>query len=207
NYFVKPPTLGSNLMEEKNYVLLLANISLPPMTSPSVNILKTLFVTLTNKTAEFSTFFGGHWTEIGFQGCDPGTDLRSGGMLALLQLLYFVTTPNTFKLSQSVFKLSKDPVQNFPFSSAGINFTVLCLNFLHNERLNKLCISEKSVLTGMNKLYVAFFTRFHKIWHLQKKSVSDFGSVLNNLEKEAKSNISKFLKSSYHELKEFNGPK
>jgi hypothetical protein len=35
---------------------------------------------------------GGHWQDIGFQGDDPATDLRSVGMLGLLQMLAFLET-------------------------------------------------------------------------------------------------------------------
>jgi len=31
-----------------------------------------------------------HWTDMGFQGRDPGTDIRGGGLLALMNLVYFV---------------------------------------------------------------------------------------------------------------------
>lgn len=34
--------------------------------------------------------FGEHWSEVGFQGRDPATDLRSTGILSLLQWNNFI---------------------------------------------------------------------------------------------------------------------
>lgn len=50
-------------------------------------ILKEIWVKLTNKA--FSRY-GNHWNEIGFQGRDPATDLRSTGILSLLQWYLFL---------------------------------------------------------------------------------------------------------------------
>lgn len=38
---------------------------------------------------------GSHWTDLGFQGDDPATDLRGGGMFALRQLVHFAQTHTT----------------------------------------------------------------------------------------------------------------
>jgi ELMO domain-containing protein len=34
--------------------------------------------------------YGSHWNKIGFQGRDPATDLRSTGVLSLLQWLLYI---------------------------------------------------------------------------------------------------------------------
>jgi hypothetical protein len=50
-------------------------------------ILKEIWVKLTAKP--FSRY-GNHWNDIGFQGRDPATDLRSTGILSLLQWYIFI---------------------------------------------------------------------------------------------------------------------
>jgi hypothetical protein len=65
-------------------------------------------------------------------GNDPATDLRSVGMLALLQLLSFVS--NYRDLSHRIYLLSKDETQNFPFAIVGVNMTAVVLQSLREVR-------------------------------------------------------------------------
>lgn len=43
--------------------------------------------------------FGGHWNEIGFQNRDPATDLRSTGVLSLLQWVQFIESHQKYNPS------------------------------------------------------------------------------------------------------------
>lgn len=45
----------------------------------------------TKLTSEPFSRYGGHWNQLGFQGRDPATDLRSTGVLSLLQWLLFIS--------------------------------------------------------------------------------------------------------------------
>ncbi|CAJ0942786.1 unnamed protein product, partial [Mesorhabditis belari] len=80
---------------------------------------------------------GGHWETIGFQGADPSTDLRSAGMLGLLQLHSFVTRSISDEILDIILKLAQDKDQNFPFAVVGINFTALIIERLKNGTLNE----------------------------------------------------------------------
>lgn len=57
-------------------------------------LLKEIWVRLTNKP--FGRH-GAHWTEIGFQGRDPATDLRSTGVLSLLQWTLFIESHQKYR--------------------------------------------------------------------------------------------------------------
>ncbi|ESO86310.1 hypothetical protein LOTGIDRAFT_176910, partial [Lottia gigantea] len=79
---------------------------------------------------------GSHWEEIGFQGSDPGTDLRGVGILGLVQLLYFLQHTKYGQIARDIYKLSLHPTQNFPFCVMGINISRICLQSLREDFLN-----------------------------------------------------------------------
>lgn len=67
---------------------------------------------------------GGHWADIGFQGTDPATDLRSCGVLGLLQLygLYSWDAANALR----IYRLSRHEVQVGPAGRRGTLHEVAC---------------------------------------------------------------------------------
>ena len=85
---------------------------------------------------------GAHWQKLGFQGNDPGTDLRSTGMLSLLHLLFVAThdaesssaptstSPSTSfthlipEIRRMLIRLSQHDTRGFPLALACINFTL-----------------------------------------------------------------------------------
>ena len=66
------------------------------------------------------------------QGTDPATDLRSCGMLGLLQLL--ALWHHSPRAAAAIAALSRHPVQNFPLAPLGINFTATALTALKRAR-------------------------------------------------------------------------
>ena len=65
---------------------------------------------------------------LGFQGSDPATDLRGGGMLGLLQLLYFVRYYHELALKLYRFSSTRDTQdENFPFALISFKFTGIAL--------------------------------------------------------------------------------
>lgn len=74
------------------------------------------------------------WSDIGFQGKDPITDLRGAGLLGLLNLHFFAHT-STQQARQILNELCQDITQgDFPFAITGINITAFLLS-LSNHRL------------------------------------------------------------------------
>ena len=70
-----------------------------------------------------------------FQGDNPSTDLRGVGFLALIQPLYFVTTPELLSLSKAIYKLSLSDTQDFPLMVLSINVTRIALHALRDDLL------------------------------------------------------------------------
>ncbi|GET89548.1 hypothetical protein, conserved [Leishmania tarentolae] len=59
-----------------------------------MNLLQQLWMAAGKPVTTYSPQ-GPHWASIGFQGVDPVTDLRGGGILGLRQLVHFAQTHNT----------------------------------------------------------------------------------------------------------------
>ena len=57
------------------------------------------------------------WEDIGFQGRDPGTDLRSAGMLSMLQMLWICESKPQFM--EAFFQLSRHERLGFPLMLVG----------------------------------------------------------------------------------------
>jgi len=76
------------------------------------------------------------WKKLGFQGIDPATDFRGGGIFGLRCLVYFASTyPETFNDMRNA-EIS-DTQEHYPFSIAGLNvlmnlFEVLGWGFKRN---------------------------------------------------------------------------
>ena len=57
------------------------------------------------------------WEDIGFQGQDPGTDLRAAGMLSMLQMLWICERKPRFM--EAFFQLSRHERLGFPLMLVG----------------------------------------------------------------------------------------
>jgi hypothetical protein len=77
--------------------------------------------------------YGQHWADIGFQGRDPATDLRSTGVLSLL-LIYFLgkTYPNYFK---EVYNSSTNGIFEYPFAISLVKIAGTYLQLLKKDKL------------------------------------------------------------------------
>jgi hypothetical protein len=77
---------------------------------------------------------------LGFQGSDPATDLRGGGMLGLLQLLYFVRYYHELALKLYRFSSTRDtPDENFPFALISFKFTGIALQVCQRAFFTDQC--------------------------------------------------------------------
>ncbi|TPP66513.1 ELMO domain-containing protein 3 [Fasciola gigantica] len=179
--FFGPPQLERRYIEQRAFIYTLSRISCKPLTDRlHGSMLYTVFKRLTGSSSQL--ILGEHWKLIGFQGTDPETDFRGAGLLALLCLVFLVT-----ELAQSIhirqlFRLSIDPVQNFPFACVGINITSNLLEALCDDQLNRLIHVRKNVLDTFLLLYCALFFKLGDIWTTQKCTICDMSSVLKQLQ-------------------------
>ncbi|XP_074419982.1 ELMO domain-containing protein 3 isoform X8 [Larus michahellis] len=159
-----------------------------------MRILQTIYKKLTRSRLGCPRY-GAHWEELGFQGADPGTDLRGTGMLGLMQLLYFVMDAQTLPLAHEIFKLSRHETQNFPFCIMSVNITRIVIQALREECLSRECNRRQQVIAVLNDLYAAAFLQLYRLWKWQHKTIADSGFLLKELEFSAKKKPKQLLKS------------
>jgi len=146
------------------------------------------------------------WKQFGFQGTNPATDFRGGGVLGLSNLLYFAETyPASFR------KILHAPVQDgepLPFAIAGINLTMMILNMLnlvkghaagltrHNQQSSSAKLARRqltcflidagghggqdvrSIERVFGDVYSAAFLILQKYWREMRGTLMSFNQVL-----------------------------
>ena len=119
--------------------------------------------------------FGQHWETLGFQGTDPGTDLRGSGVLSLLQLFCLADTdPKNAKL---IFELSKHETHEFPMAPLGINVTRVTLKVLRKGLLNAKIKQLNSVWKTCDLFYKGAWFHYFLLWRDGKKTMAQSGFV------------------------------
>ncbi|NWI62901.1 ELMD3 protein, partial [Todus mexicanus] len=199
-----PPRLQPQLQGERDLALAMAHCALDDNERVHMRILQTIYKKLTCSRLGCPRY-GAHWEELGFQGADPGTDLRGTGMLGLMQMLFFVMDSQTLPLAREIFKLSHHETQapavtlllsqNFPFSIMSVNITRIVLQALREERLSRECNRRQQVIAVLNDLYAAAFLQLYRIWKWQHKTIGDSGFLLKELELSTKKKPKQLLKS------------
>ncbi|NXF54901.1 ELMD3 protein, partial [Oceanites oceanicus] len=204
HFLFGPPRLQPQLQGERELALAMAQCGLDDNERVHMRILQTIYKKLTHSRLGCPRY-GAHWEELGFQGADPGTDLRGTGMLGLMQILYFVMDSQMLPLAQEIFRLSQHetqaPVltllllQNFPFCIMSINITRIVIQALREERLSRECNRRQQVIAVLNDLYMAAFLQLYRVWKWQHKTIADSGFLLKELELSTKKKPKQLLKS------------
>ncbi|KFQ92474.1 ELMO domain-containing protein 3, partial [Nipponia nippon] len=198
HFLFGPPRLQPQLQGERELALAMAQCGLDNNERVHMRILQTIYKKLTHSRLGCPRY-GVHWEELGFQGADPGTDLRGTGMLGLMQMLYFVMDSQTLPLAQEIFQLRAAItlilLQNFPFCIMSVNITRIVLQALREERLSRECNRRQQVIAVLNDLYAAAFLQLYRIWKWQHKTVADSGFLLKELELSTKKKPKQLLKS------------
>ncbi|XP_068012700.1 ELMO domain-containing protein 3 isoform X2 [Melanerpes formicivorus] len=189
-----PPRLQPQLQGEQELALALAQCALDDSQKVHMRILQTVYKRLTCSRLGCPRY-GAHWEELGFQGVDPGTDLRGTGMLGLMQILFFVMDSQLLPLAREIFRLSQQESQNFPFCIMSVNITRMVLQALREERLSRECNRRQQVLAVLNQLYAAAFLRLYCLWRGQHRTLADSSSLLKELELATKKKPKQLLKS------------
>jgi len=133
-----------------------------------------------------------NWGKLGFQGKDPATDFRGGGIFALDNLLYFATKyPKTY---QEILQ-GKVHTETFPVAITGLNITMLLFEMLGwgmkvtkpttSQQIgakNKLIfhlfgnhVSETAI--EFQEFYCIYFDLFDKEWLAMGANRMDFQTV------------------------------
>ncbi|XP_071585388.1 ELMO domain-containing protein 3 isoform X2 [Heliangelus exortis] len=189
-----PPRLQPQLRGQRDLVLGLARCALDDGEVVHMRILQTIYQQLTQSQWGCPRY-GEHWEELGFQGSDPGRDLRGVGMLGLLQLLSLLTDPQTLPLAHHIFRLSHHETQSFPFCLMSLNITRIVLQALREGRLNRECNRRQQLLPLLNLLHAAAFLQLQRLWTAQGATIADTGDILRELEFSTKKNPRQLLRS------------
>ena len=187
-----PKPLLDSLLAKQQLIFNITQITIDNDNLSHCRVLQTIYRKLT-KTIHNQPRFGSHWEEIGFQGNDPATDLRGTGFLSLLQMLFLVS--KHLPVATEMYKLSVDPIYNFPFSLVSINITRIALQALREEKLSRICNKRNEVIEVFNDFYLATFWHFYSVWKEEHKTMIDSGNVIKNLEKYAIQNAPALIKS------------
>jgi ELMO domain-containing protein len=194
-FWFRPPRLSSAARTrevEQLFALALCPLDYEQMTQERA--LKSLFRTLTNDSHGCPRI-ASHWEEIGFQGRDPATDLRGGGLLGLVQLLSLVRQQRA--MAQRVHRLSRDDRQSFPFAVVSLNFTGVVLKLLRDctlySELNRSATREQSVMLVANRVHAALVYHFYLLWKNGGCTIVDFSRVKEVVEHDARSRLAALL--------------
>ncbi|NXA57332.1 ELMD3 protein, partial [Nothocercus julius] len=195
-----PPRLQAPLQAERDLALAIAHCALDDREWVHVRILQTIYQSLT-RSALACPRYGAHWEELGFQGADPGTDLRGTGMLGLLQILHFVTDSRMLPLALKIFQLSQHETQArpllapFPFCLMSLNITHIVIRALRDGRLSRECRRRQQVLAVLNDVHAGAFLRLSCGWTARRGTLADAGALLQELETFTKKKPKQLLKS------------
>jgi hypothetical protein len=126
------------------------------------------------------------WSELGFQGLDPSTDLRGMGLLGLVQLVYFSARGQGAE-AQRVLVVSHHPRRFFPLAATGINVTAFVMELFLETRLHRAIFDRfeavalldssssadgpstdrlvvDSTCEAVHEIYCAVYREFARLW-------------------------------------------
>jgi hypothetical protein len=179
-----PPKLKETLVHERDVLVSIAKVPLRPATTTASEpaqtaaeqiamgngrILEAVFSGLTGKASSSSGDGGGGWEEIGFQGADPGTDLRGVGMLGAVHMLALATKHSV--LAKALQRLSSDTgEQRFPLAATLLNVTRFVLEATRDGALHKLFNTRASVLVVADDVFCAASFDLYMTWFVNEKN-------------------------------------
>ena len=141
---------------------------------------------------------GEQWKDLGFQGTDPATDFRGGGLLSLIVLLYISDQDRAFvhKVTGEAHHVTR-PDSWYPYAVASINFTCDVLAAAQKGRLNRVFYGvscdakdaeqllskspsavhvflEHPAVITFAKHQLQMFRQFHQRWMAEKPHTMEF---------------------------------
>ncbi|KAK3287830.1 hypothetical protein CYMTET_4676 [Cymbomonas tetramitiformis] len=176
-----PPKLTGVLADERERCFAMAKIQFDENEEMHHRLLQTIFRKYTGATGTVARY-GSHWEDVGFQGKDPATDLRSCGVLGLVHLLYL--HHHNEQSAAAIYMLSRDTIQEFPLAPLSINLTSIALKALRAGQLSAEAKRRGSTWSALADFYVGAFYQFYLTWKAGGKTMKDSGFVRQALEKD-----------------------
>ena len=160
--------LPQNIKREKNLICCITKVPYDDNIEIHYKILKSIYIFFT--TEKECPKKGNHWEKIGFQSKTPKSDLRSVGMLASLQMLYFLCAYPSF--SSSVYKLFLEKNCEWLFAVTLINITQICYHLLRDDILDKFFLKKNDVVSIFNELYVGIIYNLNQYLEENKDNLT-----------------------------------
>jgi len=178
--------IPQNIKKEKNLICCITKVPYDEENEIHYKILKSIYVFFTNEKE--CPKKGNHWEKIGFQSKTPKSDLRSVGMLASLQLLYFLCAYPSFSLS--VYKLFLYKNCEWLFAVTLINITQICYHLLRDDLLDSFFIKKNDVVSVLNELYVGIIYSLNQYLEENKENLTAeyMGECIEKIKNNLKSN-------------------
>eukprot|EP00954_Amorphochlora_amoebiformis_P027087 1383211-Amorphochlora_amoeboformis.AAC.1 len=129
---------------------------------------------------------------LGFQGNDPGTDLRGAGLFGLLQLLALIEYEEP--LTRRLIKISHDKHQNFPFAVVSLNWSGTVMQVLREGKIYREINRSNDLFRTCNELHASIYYAFLLKWKNEKLSILHFGDVRRDLSTKVLANPMSFIK-------------
>lgn len=127
------------------------------------------------------------WKEMGWQGNDPSTDFRGGGLISLENLIFFARNyPNSFQMLLNKVQGQRSDWE-YPFAVAGINVSFMLVQMLDLKSSvpsSKYGIRFLELLgrdeNAFDHLYCVAFRLLDAQWLVKRASYMEFNEVLKS---------------------------
>jgi len=122
------------------------------------------------------------WTAIGFQGLDPITDFRGGGLLSLRQLVYFADENK--EIIDKINERANHVKTGYGLAITGINITVMLMDALKSGHLKQYFYHRQINDNQLNQLYAQCFLLFDRLWaREQPEDIMRFSAIFTQFKK------------------------
>jgi len=179
--------MRAELHPERDAIFCLAKLRYDGADATHAAVFPALFTGITGSEFNGTT---SAWTLIGFQReGDFSTDLRDGGMLGPLQMLWLATAHRPFV--QKLQAVASSDTHGFPLMIQAINFTATTLAALRYGRLNKMANREAAagsagasatkpgpVFAAANAYYAALLFAFYAEWVGTGATIARIGTIV-----------------------------
>ena len=161
-------TIPQKIKTDKNLLCCITKVKYDENIEIHYKILSTIYMFFTEEKECPKS--GNHWEKIGFQTKNPQTDLRSVGMLAPLQMLYFICAYPSF--SASIYKFFGNHNCEWLFAVTLINITQICYHLLRDDFLDNFFKKNNEVVSVFNELFVGIIYNLNKYLEENKESLT-----------------------------------
>jgi len=185
-----PPKLASaELAEERSRIFCYAKMKFDEADPMHFKIISAVYQRFTSLPKPQR--YGSHWADVGFQGNDPATDLRSCGVLGLVQLLHLWDHhPGNAAV---IYNMSRDAVHEFPLAVVAMNVTKWCLQSMRTGRITAAANRAGGMTRVFMDLYVGSWYHLYTTWCRQAATMAESGFILKDAETYCRKSTGKIL--------------